>query len=291
MASEGMKHVAAGVFGSVNIWAQGRQDRHNLQADLAAIQQIRDSGLAVFRYSGLSMNLEAYAHNLEEEIERQVKNTVETLLKADSVIDWDKVDLAKFSPEFRHRWASEVGNVSDETLQGLWARLLKGELESPGSVSNDTMSVARDMTKERAEEFQILCSAALYQLDGTPSVVVGCGRPGKDSLRPYGLSFDVLMRLVHHRLIISEMDALLNIGNKPKPMFAAQHQGQTWLLVSKTETTAENPSHPINGILLTPAGEELSRVVERIPVPGYTKAMLQDLDKQGWLVRHTSAFA
>ena len=288
MASEGIRQVAAGVFGSVNIWAQGRQDRHNLQADLAAIQQIRDSGLTVFRYGGLSMNLEAYAHNLEEEVERQVKNTVETLLKADSMIDWDNVYLAKFSPEFRHRWASEVCNVSDETLQGLWAQLLKGELESPGSVSNDTMSIARDMTKERAEEFQILCSAALYQLDGTPMVVVGCGRPGHDSLRSYGLSFDILMRLVHHRLIISEMDALLDFGHDLEPMFTAQHQGQTWILVSKTGTTAENPSRPINGILFTPAGEELSRVVERIPVPGYTKAMLQDLDKQGWLVRHTS---
>ena len=65
--------------------------------------------------------------------------------------------------------------MSDETLQDLWARLLAGELESPGSVSNDTMSIARDLTKERAGEFQTLCSAALCDLDGTPIIVVGCG--------------------------------------------------------------------------------------------------------------------
>ena len=107
-------------------------------------------------------------------------------------MNWSQVDLGRFSPEFRRRWISEASNVSDETLQDLWARLLAGELESPGSVSNDTMSIARDMNKERAEEFQVLCSAALCGKDGTPAIVVGCGNPGSNSLLLYGLSYDVL---------------------------------------------------------------------------------------------------
>ena len=206
------------------------------------------------------------------------------MLKSESVIDWAKVDLDKFNPEFRHRWMSEVSNISDETLQDLFARLLKGELESPGSVSNDTMSIARDMSKSRAEEFQILCSAALYDTNGTPKVVVGCGSPGGDSLRPYGLSFDVLMRLAHHRLIVNDVNSRLNLSGGPKPIFFATHQGQVRLLESSTETS----SRLINGILFTPAGEELARVVERIAVPEYTEAMLQDLYKQGWAVRPVS---
>ena len=290
LISEGIKQVAIRVFSGMGALSRGWQDRRSLTADVSAVEKLQDRGIELARYSGLSMDFESLAHANDEEDARRAANVGEALRQADSAVDWDKVDLDKFSPEFAFRWGTETSNVSDETLQHLWARLLKGELESPGSVSNDTMSVARDMTKERAEEFQILCSTALYQLDGTPRVVVGCGRPGRDSLRPYGLSFDVLMRLVHHRLIISEMDSVLNVGNNPKPMFAAQHQGQTWLLVSKTETTAENPYRPINGVLFTPAGEELSRVVERIPVPGYTNAMLEELDKQGWLVTHTSVF-
>ena len=148
-----------------------------------------------------------------------VTNTVKTMLKSESVIDWAKVDLDKFNPEFRHRWMSEVSNISDETLQDLFARLLKGELESPGSVSNDTMSIARDMSKSRAEEFQILCSAALYDTNGTPKVVVGCGSPGGDSLRPYGLSFDVLMRLAHHRLIVNDVNSRLELKRRPETNF------------------------------------------------------------------------
>ena len=114
------------------------------------------------------MEFELFADENQEEIERLVTNIVNAMAKANYVVDWSKVDLGQFNPEFRRRWISEASNVSDETLQDLWARLLAGELESPGSVSNDTMSIARDLTKERAGEFQTLCSAALCKLDGTP---------------------------------------------------------------------------------------------------------------------------
>ena len=157
--------------------------------------------------------------------------------------------------------------------------MLKGELESPGSVSNDTMTVARDMTKERADEFQTLCSAALYNLAKTARIVVGCGHPGQDSLRPYGLSYEVLMRLAHHRLIINDWTSRLNIGGSPSGIsYLADHQGQTLTIASSIDSDSTTTSRSIFGILFTSAGEELSRVVERIPVPEYTQAMLEHAD-------------
>ena len=170
------------------------------------------TGQANFRYRGVAMEFEAFADAHQEEIKRLVTNTVNTMLKADSVVDWSKVNLGQINPEFRRRWILEASNVSDETLQDLWARLLAGELESPGSVSNDTMSIARDLNKERAGEFQTLCSAALCHWDGTPMIVVGCGSPGTNSLQPYGLSYEVLMRLAHHRLIVNDMNSYLNMA-------------------------------------------------------------------------------
>ena len=281
-ASPIVRAMAPSICASIGVLLSGGQARKNLEADWAVVEgMIQAVGLKDFRFRGNAMELEVFASPGQDEIERLVTNTVTAMLKADSVIDWAKVDLEKFNPEFRHRWVSEVSNIADETLQDLFARLLKGELESPGSVSNDTMSIARDMSKSRAEEFQILCSAALYDSDGPPEVVVACGMPGADSLAPYGLSFDVLMKLAHHRLIVSDVDSCLNVSGGPKPIFFATHQGQVWLLESSTETS----SRPIKGIVFTPAGEELARVVERIAVPEYTEAMLQDLDKQGWVVR------
>ena len=282
VASKGIKQLAPKLLGALGVPFRAWQDRRNLTADVDAIKQLQDRDL-IGNYKGLSMEFEPYVQARTEEEERLATNTVSTLLKADPEVDWGKVDIDNFNPEFGRRWAFEASNVSDETLQQLWARLLKGELESPGSVSNDTMTVARDMTKERAEEFQILCSAALYSPGGSPTIVVGCGSPGQDSLRPYGLSYDVLMRLAHHRLIINDMSSRINFsGSSPEILSILDHQGKSWVLRWSTDSNSPATTRSISGILLTPAGQELSRVVERIPVPEYTQAMFEHLGKEGW---------
>ena len=223
------------------------------------------------------MEFEAFDDAHQEEIQRLVTNTVNAMLKADSVVDWSKVNLGQFNPEFRRRWISEASNVSDETLQDLWARLLAGELESPGSVSNDTMSIARDLNKERAEEFQTLCSAALCNPDRKPMIVVGCGSPGANSLRPYGLSYDVLVRLAHHRLIVNDMNSYIDLVLDSSRLQVVLQQELTWLLRWANDTKG----HRIKGILFTPAGEELFPVVQKTANPAYTTAMLKALEQGG----------
>ena len=280
-----VRAMAPGISAAFSTLLSGRQDRKNLEADRAVVEGMLQTGLTNFRYHGIAMKLDIFADESQKETERLVANTVHAMLKADSVVDWAKVDLDQFNPEFRRRWISEASNVSDETLQDLWARLLAGELESPGSVSNDTMSIARDLVKERAGEFQTLCSAALCDLDGTPLVVVGCGSPGANSLQPYGLSYDVLMRLAHHRLIVNDMTSFMNMAVDPRqPMTAVRQQELTLVLRWSDETKGTDGNRPIKGILFTPAGKELFAVVEKTPNPAYTAAMLKALEQGGWTV-------
>ena len=275
--------MAPGLFASLGIRLRGGQDRQNLEADRAFVEGMLQGGRSNFRYRGLAMELDSFADAHEEEIERLVTNTVNAMLKANSITDWSKVDLDRFNPEFRRRWTSEASNVSDETLQDLWARLLTGELEAPGSVSNDTMSIARDLTKERAEEFQTLCSAALCNWDGTPMIVVGCGNPGANSLQPYGLSYEVLMRLAHHRLIVNDMTSYQTFtSTSSQPTVLVRHQESSWVLSRTDDTKRTEPGPRINGVLFTPAGRELFAVVQRIPNLPYTAAMLKALDQNGW---------
>ena len=277
-----VKAMAPGFSAAVGTMLRSGQDRKNLEADRAAIDNWLQTGVTNFRYRGITMEFELFADESQKETERLVTNTVNAMLKADSVVDWSKVDLSQFNPEFRRRWISEASNVSDETLQDLWARLLAGELESPGSVSNDTMSIARDLNKERAGEFQILCSAALYS-GGTPVIVVGCGNPGANSLRPYGLSYEVLMRLAHHRLIINDMNSRRNFAETVShPGFPVRQGESTWLLRWSGDTKPNDAPRRISGILFTPAGEELFAVVQKTPNPAYTVAMLEVLEKDGW---------
>ena len=284
-----VKAMVPGFSAALGTMLRSGQDRKNLEADRAAVDSWLQTGVTNFRYRGLTIEFELFADESQKETERLVTNTVNAMLKADSVVDWSKVDLSQFNPEFRRRWISEASNVSDETLQDLWARLLAGELESPGSVSNDTMSIARDLTKERAGEFQTFCSAALCQLDGTPIIVVGCGNPGANSLEPYGLSYNVLMRLAHHRLINNEMNTAIDIGVGSRPTrVRVRQQNSAWTLLWSNETQGPDAVRPMHGILLTPAGEELFAVVEKTPNPEYTIAMVRALELEGWEVISSS---
>lgn len=274
--------MAPGIWAALGTFMRGGQDRKNLEADQAFVQKMLGAGQSNFRYRGIAMEFEAFADAEQEEIKRLVSNTVNAMLKAESVVDWSKVDIERFNPEFRRRWISEASNVSDETLQDLWARLLAGELESPGSVSNDTMSIARDMTKERAVEFQTLCSMALCYYDERPMIVVGCGNPGANSLKPYGLSYDVLMRLSHHRLIVNDMTSYTGFSSDLDSMIVVRQQELIWALHWTDGSKRSSESHRIKGILFTPAGKELFPVVQKVPNPTYTAAMLESLKQEGW---------
>ena len=275
--------MAPGISAALGMRLRGGQDQKNLAADSAFVDSMLQAGQTNFRYRGLAMEFESFDDAHQEEIERLVTNTVKAMLKANSVADWSKVDLGQFNPEFRRRWISEASNVSDEALQDLWARLLAGELESPGSVSNDTMSIAKDLKKERAEEFQTLCSAALCYPNGTPMLVVSCGNPGSNSLLTYGLSYDVLMRLAHHRLIVNDMTSYIDVTVGPSLAWGTVcQQESTWLLQWSGNTEPTNRQHRLKGILFTPAGKELFAAVQKVPNPAYTAAMLQALKQDGW---------
>ena len=279
-----VRAMAPGITAAFGTWLRGGQDRKNLEADRAVVEGILQTGLTNFRYRGIAVEFEAFADAHQEEVERLVTNTVNAMVKANSVVDWSKVDVGQFNPEFRRRWISEASNVSDETLQDLWARLLAGELESPGSVSNDTMSIARDLTKERAEEFQTLCSAALCDSDGRPRVVVGCDNPGTNALLPFGLPYYVLLRLAHHRLIVSDMSTYWSVNiveGSSEPLDVIRHQDLAWSVSWSADAKRTNANPQIRGVLFTPAGEELFAVVEKIPNPAYTAAMLKALEQEG----------
>ena len=284
-ASPIVRAMAPGISASLGMFLRGGQDRKNLEADRAIVNEMLQAGQDNFRYSGIAMELELFPQTNKEEIKRLVTNTINAMQKADSVVDWSKVDLEKFNPEFRRRWIQEASNVSDETLQDLWARLLAGELESPGTVSNDAMSIARDLNKQRAEEFQVFCSAALCRTDGTPVIVVGCGNPGTNSLESYGLSYAVLIRLAHHRLIVNDMTSHLTIDTElAETGFAALQGEATWMLRRSGDRKKTKKEYQIKGILLTPAGEELFAVVQKISNPAYTEAVLKILGQEGWSV-------
>lgn len=92
----------------------------------------------------------------EEEIIRSAKRSLnirkifalseeEAEADPDAIISDDAVD-----PDWFSRWRANAEDVTSEEVQRLWARILKGEVQQPGSYSLHTLEFMRRMSKEEA---------------------------------------------------------------------------------------------------------------------------------------------
>ena len=60
-------------------------------------------------------------------------------------------------PDWTARYINSVQDVSSEDLRKIWAKILAGEVESPGRTSLRTLDTLRNMTKRDAEMFSDIC--------------------------------------------------------------------------------------------------------------------------------------
>ena len=70
-------------------------------------------------------------------------------------------------PDWAARFFNDIQDVSSEEMQSLWAKVLAGEVERPGSTSIRTLSILRNLDQTAARLFGKLCSACVsLRLDG-----------------------------------------------------------------------------------------------------------------------------
>ena len=66
------------------------------------------------------------------------------------------------------RFFGDVQDVSTEELQSLWAKVLAGEVEKPGSTSLRTLGILKDLDQSTSILFRTLCSARMAFVIGQP---------------------------------------------------------------------------------------------------------------------------
>lgn len=205
--------------------------------------------------------------------EKRQKNIVAVVEKAADYLGDTEVHNHETDDDWTARFFGEVQDVSSEEMQILWGKILAGEVERPGSTSIRTLDILRNLNKETSNLFKIICSLCIWlkiEDDVLDVRVPSLGRnAGENSLRKYGLPFDVLNILNEYGLIISDYNSwydykiCLGIATDgPHPQRIVRipfhHQSSHWFLLPK----AENPEEiKINGVTLTRAGRELAQVV------------------------------
>ena len=185
------------------------------------------------------------------------------------------------------RFFNEVQDVSSEEMQALWAKVLAGQVERPGSTSIRTLGILRNLEQSTASLFRLFCSACVFLCpDGhelidarVPSLG---GNAAHNALKTHGFPFGALNRLNEHGLIISDYnswsDYRITIGVKfagddQLVRFPFRFQDRHWVLVPDRPRDPD-AAFKLSGVALTWAGWELSAVVGVQPLPQFTQVLI-----------------
>ena len=197
-------------------------------------------------------------------------------------------------PDWTARFFDDIQDISSEEMQSLWAKVLAGEVERPGSTSIRTLSILKNLDQAAASLFGSLCSACISLLNGNQfidsRVISLGGNAASNALEKYGLGFDNLNVLNEQGLIISDYNSWrdyqvcvgIHLPERKHEIFRHpfSFQGRNWALLPKTERAA-NEEFRIDGVALTRSGRELSRIVDLAPMKEYTQALMEFFEAKG----------
>ena len=229
------------------------------------------------------------AHTVSQRIqfqEEKRQRNIETVVRqAASELGDKEIPDSETDHDWTARFFSDVQDVSSEEMQSLWAKVLAGEVERPGSTSIKTLSVLRNLDQTTAGLFRRLCSACVSIRPGGHFIdarVPALGDPGANSLKEYGLGFLQLNLLNEHGLVISDykswFDYRVSIGfpavQQELLRIPFNYQGRNWILVPAAQRKP-NLEFRLPGVALTRSGRELSRIVDVEPMDQFTQALMK----------------
>lgn len=95
--------------------------------------------------------------NIEDSVRRHI-NVSHAICFAEEALRNDPQDPPsnKIDDDWLFRWRDYAGDVSSESMQSLWGRVLAGEVKSPGSFSLRTLEFMRNLSQEEAKSIEHL---------------------------------------------------------------------------------------------------------------------------------------
>lgn len=204
---------------------------------------------------------------VEEEANRQ-ENMEEITKKALPQLN-DDSDPNMIEDDWVTNFFDKSRIVSDTKMQDLWARVLAGESNSPGTYSKRTVNSLGDLDKKDAELFLALCSFGWIFGNFTPLIF----DPQATIYNDKGINFSTLSHLDSIGLIQFKSLSGFDQQRLPKE-FEVLYCGQP--LTLQMENEKDNKLF-IGKVLLTQVGIELSSVCQAQEVVGFV-----DYVKEKW---------
>ena len=171
---------------------------------------------------------------------RRVTEKAKACVAADEAVSDEKVN-----DDWLNRFNAIIEEISDDTMQNVWALILSGEIKQPKSFSLRTLDVVKNMTKEEADLYvnamQYMCLDHFVLTE-----------------TEYGMNLDDVIRLIDMG-VMSPDDLERSVSlNKGDNIIGMDHEH---ILIPKNESEGKILVK-FKGRRLTKAGEEMENLVK-----------------------------
>lgn len=196
---------------------------------------------------------------LEEEAKKQ--SNIEAITQGAIPLLEDKSSPQNVADDWITNFFDKSRIVSDEEMQSLWARVLAGEANAPGTFAKRTVNLLGDLDREDAELFMHLCGFGWAIGNVVPLVF----DVQADIYNRQGITFNSLSHLESLGLVQFSNIAGFSILRIPKSA-TVFYYGRPLTLTFPAD--ADNKLE-IGTVLLTRAGQQLAPVCGSRPVEGF----------------------
>jgi hypothetical protein len=164
--------------------------------------------------------------------------------------------------------------VSDEEMQVLWAKILAGEANSPGTYSKRTVNFLGSLEKDEAQLFTNLCSfVAIVNKEANPLIYDYNALIYKNQ----EIGFDALTHLENIGLISFAGLSGFKTIKLPQHINICYY-GTT--LKAEFKKSEENEIE-IGQVLFSSIGDELAGICNAKPIDGFLDYVIERLSKEG----------
>ena len=173
------------------------------------------------------------------------------------------------------RFFEAAGNVSDDTMQNLWAKILAGEIAQPSTFSLKTIDVVRNLSKKDAELFIKICSHSFVS-SGT-----NCFLPNEDEyLETVGITYADIMKLSEIGLMFNDGLISLSMSISSEPRILVNSHSLIMVMASSSGKPEEAN---IRQYPFTEVGNEVSTLISK-------SASDEDFLKYGEILSHNKSY-
>ena len=252
-----IKKVSLAVGGLFEPWQIKRVAKAKAAADLInAVSEIKITDLHRRSMSRFVEEEATKQENMEEIIKKSIPHLNE------------KSDPNEMDDDWVTNFFDKSRIISDNEMQNLWAQVLAGEANSPGTYSKRTVNFLSSLDKKDAELFQILCRYCWLVDDLMPLIF----DIKNDIYDKNGINFKSLIHLDSIGLINFGIDGFI-MQNIPKK-FSVSYYGKPLDLTIQNEN--EN-TLGIGQVLFTEIGKELVKISQSTGIVGFDEYV-----KENW---------